>query len=159
MLAFARTVGEMVFAEQAAKIWALEYRGLSTGKPGLFGAVVSRAEAQARRLACLYTLAEKSSRIEGGHLESALALWRSCEQSARYIFGDKLGDPDADAILSAVRSAGAAGLTRTALNDLFKGHRSSAVLNRALLLLGDTGLVRRAEESTGGRPVERWFIS
>ncbi len=116
--------------------------------PDCSGRSSAERRAQFRRISCLYALQREVNRIEGGHLESALALWRYCEQSARYIFGDKLGDPDADASLSAIRNAGPAGLTRTALNDLFKGHRSSASLNRALLLLGDMGLVRRAEESS-----------
>jgi hypothetical protein len=36
--------------------------------------------------------------------EAALTLWRYCDASARYIFGDLVGDPVADTILRALRN-------------------------------------------------------
>ena len=80
--------------------------------PGLLGAITDRAEAQTIRLALVYALLDQAPQIDVVHIEAALALWHFCEASARYIFGDLVGDPIADTILRALRAAGAAGLSR-----------------------------------------------
>ena len=41
---------------EARALWAEVYPELSSGKPGLLGAMIARAEAQAMRLACLYAV-------------------------------------------------------------------------------------------------------
>jgi hypothetical protein len=136
--------------------WAEVYGPLSEGKPGLFGAVTGRAEAQTLRLATLYAAMDESASIEREHLEAALAVWGYAEESARYIFGDATGDPVADAILQALRNAGDSGLTRTGIRDLFKRHQGADRINAALGELLRLGRVRRKTEQTGGRPTERW---
>jgi hypothetical protein len=153
---FAAGVGQMQRNEEARDIWHAVYPSLSDGKPGLLGAVTSRAEAQAMRLAMIYALLGSSSVIRGEHLESALALWDYCEASAGYIFGSALGDPTADAILKALH-ASHEGLSRTSIRDLFGKHRSAADIDRALVLLREHGLVLEPiKEKTDGRPVEVW---
>ena len=52
------------------------------------------------------------------HLRAALACWAYAERSARFIFGDTLGDPVADEILRALRQQ-PAGMTRNEIRDLF----------------------------------------
>jgi hypothetical protein len=139
-------------------LWREVYEELSDGKPGLLGAVTSRAEAQVMRLACLYALLDCSQKIRRVHLEAALALWRYCEDSVRFIFGDSLGDPVADEILRALKEAGEPGLTQTQLNDLFSGHHHRGALARSLTTLVEAGRVTcRKEENGRGRPSRRWF--
>lgn len=145
--------------DDARAIWLEVYPDLSEGKPGLFGSVTSRAEAQVMRLAMIYALLDCSPVIRSEHLMDALALWEYCEQSARYIFGDALGDPIADELLRALRNAGSAGMTRTEIRDLFKRHRGAEQIGRVLSLLLEYGYVRREQEKTSGRPVERWSIA
>ena len=77
------------------------------------------------RLACLYVLQDRSPVVRREHLESALAVWRYCEDSARFIFGDALGDPVADEILRALRRADD-GLTRTEINNLLGRNRAAS---------------------------------
>ena len=98
--------------EGAQAIWREVYPKLSEGSVGLFGAVTSRAEAQVMRVACLYALLDGSSLVRAVHLRAGLALWEYAEASARFIFGDALGDPMADEILRALRN-NLDGLTRT----------------------------------------------
>ena len=154
---FARTPRVITWGASARSEWAEVYGPLSEGKPGLFGAVVGRAEAQTLRLATLYAAMDESGTIERAHLEAALALWDYAEESARYIFGDATGDPVADAILEALRNAGTDGLTRTEIRDLFKRHQSADRIDGALGELLRLGRVRREVEQTGGRPAERWI--
>jgi hypothetical protein len=89
-------------------------------------------------------------------LLAALSVWDYCEASARYIFGDALGNPVADKILQALRAA-LDGLTRTEIRDLFERNRSTLEINAALTELEERGLARRMLEATAGRPIERWI--
>jgi len=146
----------MMRDEQARQVWAAVYPELSAGKPGLLGAVTTRAEAQVMRLAMIYALLDLSPWIKTEHLRAALAVWEYVEASARYAFGWSLGDRVADEILSALKST-PAGMTRTDIRELFKGHRDSAQIARALGVLLRHNLAWRETQQTGGRPVERWF--
>jgi len=99
----------------------------------------------------------RSSLIQVQHLKAALALWQYAEESARYIFGDATGDPEADQILDALRSAGKGGMSRTEIRDFFGRNKKADRISRALTLLLESGRVRREREKTGGKPSERWF--
>jgi Protein of unknown function (DUF3987) len=158
-LEFGSAPVEVTWADSAREIWLEVYGPLSGGKPGLFGAVVGRAEAQVVRLAALYAVIGESHEIEREHLLAALALWDYSEKSARYIFGDATGDPVADQILEALRIAGKDGMTKTEISHLLGRNRSAERIARALSLLLSAGLVRRKTHKTGGRQAERWFAA
>jgi hypothetical protein len=153
---FARQVGELRKDDAAREVWAGVYPELSEGRPGLLGAVMGRAEAQALRLSALFALLAGSRLIAVDHLLAGLALWRYCEESAAYIFGDSLGDPDADDILGALRHA-EEGMTRDEIRNLFNRHRSAVRIGRSLAALLEAGRVRFERQETSGRPAERWF--
>jgi hypothetical protein len=155
---FARQPRVIRWGESAREVWREVYGPLSEGKPGLFGSVTGRAEAQTLRLAVLYVVMDESKTIEYEHLAAALALWEYAEESARYVFGDATGDPVADSLMQALRAAGSDGLTRTAIRDLFGRHKSAERINQALGELLRLGRVRKTSEHTGGRPTERWFV-
>ena len=153
---FAKSVGEMRKDAEARADWRAVYPVLSEPKPGMFGAVTSRAEAQTMRLACIYALLDNSAVIQREHLRAALGIWTYCEQSAAYIFGQSLGDPVADNIMRALREA-PGGLTRTDISNIFGRHRDSGQISRALDALRESGRVRSEFEETEGRKAERWF--
>lgn len=152
---FGKTVGELERDSEAKRIWKQVYRNLSEGKPGLLGAVTSRAEAQVMRIACIYAILDKSKTIREEHLLAALALWDYSEESARYIFGDATGDLVADRILPAMK-ASTTGLTRTEISNLFFRHKDREKIDLALSILESHGLIRMVKEDTKGRPLERW---
>lgn len=155
-LQVAKGVSELRRDEKARKLWNKVYPQLSEGKPGLLGAMTARAEAQVMRLACIYALLDQSSVIRAAHLQAALALWDYYEASARYIFGNKLGDPVAETILSALQD-NPKGLSRTDIANLFSRHKHAGEIDRALARLVREGLARREQRKTGGRPEDRWF--
>jgi hypothetical protein len=154
---FANSLGDYEIRRdpEAKALWHSIYANLSEGKHGLFGAVTSRAEAQVMRLACIYALLDRSTEVRKVHLEAALAVWNYCEASARYIFGDALGDPLADTLLSLLR-LNPQGLTRTEINNILGRNRKSENIERPLLLLSKLGLARIEIQQTTGRPIERW---
>ncbi|MGO8759672.1 MAG: bifunctional DNA primase/polymerase [Terracidiphilus sp.] len=150
---FARTVGEVAWAPNAAQRWADEYPQLSEGKPGLFGLVTARAEAQTIRLALVCALLDKSAEIRMEHLRAALELWRYCSDSAAFIFGASLCDPLADAILGELRTH-PEGMTRTDLSAHFDRNKSKAQLDTSIALAQSNGLLRIERRDTRGRPLE-----
>jgi hypothetical protein len=153
---FASSVSRIRRSEDARQIWHRVYHNLSASVPGMFGAVISRSEAQVVRLSCLYALLDRSATIEAEHMLAALAIWRYCEDSARYIFGDALGDPVADAILAALRES-PDGMTRTQLSDLFGRHKSTGRIEAAITALSERGLIGSRKQQTDGRSAEVWF--
>ena len=157
VLEAARNVGEMGMTENAWTIWDEIYEDLSRGIPGLLGLVTARAEAQVRRLACLYALLDQSDIVDVPHLKAALAVWRYAEDSARYIFGDATGNPVADTIMSHLRQS-PDGLTRKQIREeIFQRNKSSREIGVALNMLEEAGMARKERIQTGGRPAERWY--
>jgi len=153
---FARTVGEMKRDDAARSDWRAVYPALSAGRPGLLGAAISRAEAQTMRLAMVYALLDCSPTIRREHLRAALALWQYAEASAKFVFGDAMGDPTADAILEALHR-NPLGLTRNEICDLFGRHKPRHEVERALCTILGVGAGKFVQEQSGGRPTERWF--
>jgi hypothetical protein len=148
-----------VVTMRARNAWAAIYSELSAEKPGMLGAVTARAEAQTLRLAMIYALLDGDLEIDTPHLDAALAVWRYCEASAFHIFGDTTGDPVVDELTRALRAAGAAGPTRTAISELFGRHQGADRIAAALANLLSRGVARSETRSTGGRPTERWFAT
>ncbi len=156
-VSFAQQVGELKKDEQAKDMWANVYPDLSRGKSGLLGAMVARSEAHTMRLACLYALLDESTLIRQQHLLAALAAWDYCEASARFIFGNALGDPTADLLIGEIERAGEEGLTRTQINsEILQRNTPSSEIDRALQLLLREGRIIRERAETKGRPKERY---
>jgi hypothetical protein len=159
--------GEVTLNADAQDIWGYNskpdtglYRRLAAPRPGMFGQVTARAAQQVLRLALVHAQLDGVLTIGPSHLEAALEIWRYCEDSCRYLFGDLIGDSTADAILKALRSAPQEGLTRWEINKHFTGNKPAAEIERALHLLAQTRKAGFAMEDTGGkRPAQRWFLT
>ena len=149
----ARTVGVLRRTPDAETYWSDLYEEMANSDPGgLVGAVTARAEAQALRLSVLYALIDGTNRIGVEHVEAGHALWRYCEASAAYVFGDSIGDEVADRLLAALRAAGPDGLDGTQQRDVFARHVSAKRIAAARELLEARRLAATRTEQTGGRP-------
>jgi hypothetical protein len=157
-VSFGREAGEIKRDEGASEIWRKVYPGLSEGKPGLWGAVTGRAEAQVIRLASMFAILDRSYLIRPGHLLAALALWDYAEASARYIFGDSTGNPIADRILRAIKGS-PSGLSLSEIHDLFHRNESRGNIQASLALLEKFAGVQRSIQDTAGRPLEMWRVT
>ena len=149
---FAKNVGRMERDEAARKYWHDIYPFLSEADPGMFGSIIARREALVLRLSVIYALLDESSVIREEHLRSALAVWQYSEESARYFFGEKLGDALADELLLALKYSDT-GLTRTEIRDYFQRNKKKAQLDKSFALLLDRGLIHVTKNSAG---VEVW---
>jgi len=156
-LVFGCKTGEVRLTKRAKKLWCQKvYPKLGAEVPGLLGAVISRAEPQVLRLSIIYALLDNSMFISPKHLQAANAVWRYCADSARFIFGDALGDATADSLLAHLRQ-NEKGFTRNEIREIFSRNRSEREISNALRLLKEYRFVRCVREETGGRPSERWF--
>ena len=148
---FAKNTVAVNWSRGAMDLWKREYPRLTNPRPGVLGMVTSRAEAHTLRLSLVYALFDKSTTIEPPHLKAALALWDYCERSAAFIFGNRLGDRDAEKILEALQAA-PEGLTRSEIRrQVFSDHKPAALVNAKLTLLLRTRLVRSESVPTGRR--------
>lgn len=148
-----KDVGEISMDGDARDLWCEVYPELSEARPGLFGSVTSRSEAQVIRLALIYALLDRSADIRTEHLRAALAAWEYCSDSARFIFGQRTGDKVADKILSALRDSDI-GLTRTHIRDLFGRNKDAAGIEAAVRVLAEMGLIEIGKLATEGRSAE-----
>ena len=154
-LALGKEGGAIARSSEANQLWREVYADLTKGQSGIFGSLVSRAAPQVMRLACIYALLDRETAISRQHLEAALAIWAYCEDSARWIFGEAIGDPVADEILSQLHE-NPQGLTRTEIGSALGRHQPREVLDTALEQLRQQGRATSERLETKGRPVERW---
>lgn len=148
------TPGELAWSNAAAEAWESFYLEVANrDTPGLFGAMVARAEAQVARLALLYALIDRSSVIGVEHLAAARALWTYSERSVEHVFGRSTGNADADALLAYLAEGP---LPWEKARDAI-GARRASVLADAVDVLSRLGLaeVVSVPRKEGGR-AQRW---
>lgn len=151
-----RKVSLLVRDDEAESYWAKIYPKLTEETEGLIGSLTARAPVQVMRIACIYALLDKSQLIKIPHLKAALAIWEYSEHSVTYIFGDSIGDPYADRILSELRQIYPDGMTETEIWKLFGNHGGRRIQS-ALKVLNNSNLVVVSRgESTGGRIPKIW---
>jgi hypothetical protein len=143
------------FTDTARKLWIEVYGELSEGRPGIYGAMTARSEAQALRVALIYAILDKRKRIDAEHLRAGLEVVRYSNDSVWHVFGDRTGLRVADTILAGLRSS-TNGLTRTEISKLFSRNVDAEQLRNAMGLLLANKLVHNTMQKEKGRPTERW---
>lgn len=157
----ARAIGHVGWSTAAQDRWDVEYPRLALVDEAsdTVRALLERGAPHVMRLAMLHALLDGVGRVDVPHLEAALAFWRYCADSWRFVYHDTATrSPLASKLLSALESAGAGGLTRTAIRDdvVRSGDIPAERITNALAELQRAGLAVRSDEATGGRPRERW---
>lgn len=174
-LAKAKMISRVERDADAKALWAGEYEGLSTARPGAFGMATGRAHAQTLRLSLLYALLDGSDVVRVEHLRAALAVWRYCEASARRLFG---GDAPGQIIGKSGGGGGSPGspvlplhlrlldhivktpgITRRGLHEATGNRVKADDMEASLSRLESQGLVHRTrcQSEGGGRPAECWW--
>lgn len=96
----ARQRSEMKRTPEAGAYWREIYPALSDDRPGRWGDITSRAEAQTVRLSLLFALLDQADYIGIEHMRAAKALWDYCCDSARWAFAEGIYSTDARRILA-----------------------------------------------------------
>jgi hypothetical protein len=133
---------------------------LSAEKPGLFGKITARSEAQCLRLSDIYALLDCAPLLRVEHLKATLEAWRYCEDGARWSFRAGTGNKNADRILAALAAAEKKGLTKWQItSDVFSRNTPKHVIDEALRLLYRLKIAFREMEGTATKTAERWFFN
>jgi len=144
---------EITFTKQAQEAWIKRYyRELSSRNGnGLLGVVLSRGEAQVRRLALLFTLLDGENKTSLEHLNQAMAAWQYCEDSACYIFKGQAQDSVTRKIAQALQEKEQ--LTGTEIRDLFSRNVKKDRIEKAIEELVTSDTAEMVSEPTKGRPL------
>ncbi len=154
-VAFGKTAGRVELAPCAKQLYVAIYPELSKDREDRVGPIIARAETQVLRISLIYALLDQKRTIGEEHLRAALAVWKYCEESCEYIFGNSTGDSTADRILTGLRDR-PDGMTKTGIHRLFSNQKSGNELDQALRHLEKLGLARPITKTTGGRNSETW---
>jgi Bifunctional DNA primase/polymerase, N-terminal/Primase C terminal 2 (PriCT-2) len=155
-LSHARRQSEVRFTAAGKKFWVDIYEQLGAERPGLWGALTARSEAQVRRLSLIFAMLDCAAEVDVAHLQAALEVWRYCDESARYLFGDKIGQPVADKLMAAIRAAGASGLSRSQLSAALGRNVPAAQIDAALQILERGGMASKGTVGEGRSASEVW---
>ncbi len=145
----------------AQEFWEEQLGALRKPRPGLLGAILARGPAQVMRLAGIYAAADLTKMIEIVHLRAALELWHYCVRSIDFVFGDRLGDPDAEQLLAALEAADPEGLSQTTIyRKIFGSHKDADSLNILLRRMVRSGLIRRdpGDKKGSGPAASMWYL-
>jgi hypothetical protein len=103
----------------------------------------------------IYALMERCPEVKTRHLEGGLAVWKYCNDSAHFIFADRMEMSFDNRLLSILRDSERS-LTRTEISSALGRHTSSEMISRTLQDLRAKGLVRSKQRKTEGRSAEVW---
>ena len=153
---FSCKTNEIVLSPDGREVWADFYPELSESKGGFMGAVLERAPALVLRLSMLFCLADRQTQIAEEHLKTAIMLWRYCESSAHYIFGDReTKNPLVKKIMELLSSG-----SRLSLTEISNGlgrHFTSQSIQIAVKILLERSAIGREEIQTTGRKKTVYF--
>lgn len=149
LVGLAQRRGTMTMTPPAVALWESLYTELSQEHSGLAGSIINRAEAQTLRLALIYALLEGAERIAENHLKAALAMWSYAQESALYIFGDRVADPLEEKVLAALK---AGPLTATELSAALNRHVPRERLQPLLQQLEGQQRISIQKQKNAGRP-------
>lgn len=149
LVGLAQRRGTMTMTPPAVALWESLYTELSQEHSGLAGSIINRAEAQTLRLALIYALLDGAERIAENHLQAALAMWNYAQESALYIFGDRVADPLEEKVLEALK---AGPLTATELSAALNRHVPRERLQPLLQQMEGQQRISILKQKNAGRP-------
>ncbi|MBL8823171.1 MAG: DUF3987 domain-containing protein [Planctomycetia bacterium] len=153
-----RSRGLITRTTKADRLWESVYPQLSEGKPGFYGSLLNRAEAQVLRLSCLFAVLDQTAQVAVEHLKAALAIWNYCESSVKTIFQNKTGEPLADRIHKQLQKLNA--MDRTQISAFLHHNKTAEEISEALCLLKRLGHVQMTKELiSGGGVREIWSLT
>lgn len=150
IVAFAKSVDELTWAEETIPLWGKIYIDLTEEEPGLVGSMTARSEAYVTRIACFYALLDRSIKIRIAHLKAAIAVWDYDRTSIEFIFQGRSGDPLGNKITEAL-SGKPKGMTRTDVYNYFGKNISSEQISISLENLEKIGRIKKDDISPEGR--------
>ena len=136
--------------EEAKKFWAPIYDELTEPIQGSYGSAIERRAPIVTRLAMVYALVDRSHYISTKHIQSAMAVWKYCDQTAAHIFGAPVKDKRFAKLMEILDGA-ENGLRRTDIRQkLGNGRITPAELDSLIDAAYASGKYLYKEVKTGG---------
>jgi hypothetical protein len=128
---------------EAEALFHSRYKGLRVRAPGPYGQATARGAPIVMRLAVIYAILDSSPEVTRSHLESALACWDYCDQTAQSLFGNAPADIEGEQVMKVLREETAKnGMTKTEINrKAFGGRKASQTLDSILSVLNHGGSI------------------
>ena len=103
--------------------------------------LTARGRPIVRRIATILAIADCKSRVYERHLIAAHALWEYSVNTCEYVFGNLVGNPNADKIYRAL-AARPSGLSKSEISRIaFNNNASKSVIDTAIKMLDNRGLI------------------
>lgn len=158
MITFSKDVApegrQLKFSQAGERTWCDFYDSIDDTQSGVVASLLARTEAHVLWLAMIFTAFDNSCSIEPKHINAAIAFWRYCEASVRWVFGNATGNPLADKIRKALQRAPGRRLSRTDITHGLLGRNASkADVDKALSMLV---AAKHADVDLEGK-TEWWF--
>ena len=154
-----REIGRVTFGASARDVYAPLYEELRRpAATGMLASLLARGSTHVCRIALLYAALEGARELTAAHITAALAFWRYCEASTRFIYrsADSMSVRARD-LLNALHIAGAVGMSRSDIRAHIGSNVSKDEIESVLAELSTAGLADHLpQKKTGGRPVEMW---
>jgi hypothetical protein len=131
------------------------YKKLTQSRVGIWGSVTARAAQHVMRLSVIQTIINGLREIGMDAQDAAAEDWRYADDSSQFIYAPSY-DPVAETILERLRNVSPAGLTRTDIFNLWKGHKPAEEIETALKKLAAAGVARFHQAKGKTRPKEVW---
>lgn len=149
----AQHVGLVQRNQEAEEFWDPVYRRLEDQPKGLKGALCSRASSHVLRLSLTFALLDGAKEISVRHIQAALAFWEYSERSVADIFSSRLGDPDADKIINAMKTGPQ---NMTDLHLVFHRNRTAEWLTAKVAAMEKAGLIFQTQKMSDRKTVIAW---
>jgi hypothetical protein len=152
---FGQDVNQMQRTPEAEKLYDRMYNGeLTQPRIGrLVESLSARCAPYIVRLSMIYALADLSRVVEVRHLQSAKVVWDFAERTAKFVFGNSVGDKNAERVLALLRDAKSKGMTTKEVNYKIGGQYKPT---ESLKLLLQGGLVSMTPEQRGNTKAQVW---
>jgi hypothetical protein len=151
--------GQVLFDNDAVKLYQAARPALLADNVGYVAAISRRAPDHLCRLALILSLIDIAPAVTADHVRAAWACWDYALRSTRYLFGDRLGDPIADQLWTAIRqhSEDHTEWSRDELSSLLGKNRLAADRDNAVALLVRAGrLHQTTRTAANGRTIPTW---
>ena len=155
---YAREIKEVGMTARAEAYWTGTLLDeIQNIPPDTLGAMLARGRPIVLRLAMIYALLDQSNVIDTPYLLAAYAIWQFNQTCVEQLFADRLEDPKANKILVKLNEAGEAGLSRSAIGELF-GNKRAWEVNETLEYLQRKGTIRRERKPGKGRTPDMFYL-
>lgn len=148
---------EIKLSEKALKEYGRIYRK-QNHYPTVLKSLICRSTTQILRVAMTHAVMDHSRVIKKKHIKAADALWDYSEQSCKFLFGDIIGNIDADRLLIALMDADN-GMTDGDIGDFFKRNLNKTDLETIKQMLVNFKLVfyENIQYGKNNKKSRRWF--